>query len=44
MSVYIPKGYKSILNPRQTQIGEVQSSVWDEETLRVCADAGITLL
>ncbi|MGM9551487.1 MAG: aspartate--ammonia ligase [Clostridia bacterium] len=25
-------------------IGEVQSSIWDEETLKVCKEAGITLL
>ena len=25
-------------------IGEVQSSLWDEETLRACRDAGIMLL
>ena len=25
-------------------IGEVQSSIWDEETLRACADSGILLL
>ena len=25
-------------------IGEVQSSIWDEETLRICAEAGVTLL
>ena len=25
-------------------IGEVQSSLWDEETLRVCAEKGILLL
>ena len=25
-------------------IGEVQSSVWDEETRRICAEAGVTLL
>ncbi len=28
----------------KAHIGEVQSSVWDEETLRVCEEAGITLL
>ena len=25
-------------------IGEVQSSIWDADTLRICADAGVTLL
>ena len=25
-------------------IGEVQSSIWDEETVRVCAEKGILLL
>jgi aspartate--ammonia ligase len=25
-------------------IGEVQSSVWDEETLRLCREAGIPIL
>jgi aspartate--ammonia ligase len=25
-------------------IGEVQSSIWDEETLQLCEDAGIPLL
>ena len=25
-------------------IGEVQASVWDDETLRICADAGVPLL
>ena len=25
-------------------IGEVQSSIWDDETLRVCAENGILLL
>ena len=25
-------------------IGEVQSSLWDEETLRVCSEKGILLL
>jgi aspartate--ammonia ligase len=28
----------------KAHIGEVQVSVWDEETLRVCKDAGVTLL
>jgi aspartate--ammonia ligase len=30
-------GYKA-------HIGEVQVSVWDEETLKVCQDAGVILL
>ena len=30
-------GYKA-------HIGEVQASVWDAETLRVCHDAGVVLL
>jgi asparagine synthetase A len=25
-------------------IGEVQSSVWDSETIRVCAEKGVPLL
>jgi aspartate--ammonia ligase len=25
-------------------IGEVQASIWDDETLRLCKDAGIKLL
>ena len=25
-------------------IGEVQSSIWDQETIKTCADAGIMLL
>ena len=25
-------------------IGEVQSSIWDGDTLRICAEAGVTLL
>jgi aspartate--ammonia ligase len=25
-------------------IGEVQTSLWDDETLRICEDAGIPLL
>ena len=29
---------------RKAHIGEVQSSVWDEETLRVCREKGVTLL
>ncbi len=28
----------------KAHIGEVQASVWDEETLKVCAAAGVTLL
>ena len=28
----------------KAHIGEVQASVWDEETLRVCHDAGVVLL
>ena len=29
---------------QKAHIGEVQSSIWDEETLRICAEAGVTLL
>lgn len=29
---------------RKAHIGEVQSSIWDQETLETCAKAGITLL
>ena len=28
----------------KAHIGEVQSSIWDEETLAACERAGITLL
>lgn len=28
----------------KAHIGEVQSSIWDEETLRLCAEKGVTLL
>ncbi len=28
---------------RKAHIGEVQASVWDDETLRVCAEAGVAL-
>ena len=30
-------GYKA-------HIGEVQASVWDEQTIRACQDAGVILL
>ena len=29
---------------RKAHIGEVQSSIWDAETLRLCHEAGIPLL
>jgi len=29
---------------KKAHIGEVQSSIWDDETLRVCAEAGLKLL
>lgn len=29
---------------QKAHIGEVQATLWDEETRRICADAGITLL
>ena len=29
---------------RKAHIGEVQASVWDEETIRACQDAGVILL
>ena len=32
------------LAERKAHIGEVQSSLWDAETRRVCRDAGIVLL
>ena len=32
-----PVGYKA-------HIGEVQASVWDEQTLQACRDAGVILL
>ena len=25
-------------------IGEVQSSIWDEDTLKICEDAGVPIL
>ena len=28
----------------RAHIGEVQAGIWDEETLRVCQDAGVILL
>ena len=28
----------------KAHIGEVQASVWDEETIRICHDAGVVLL
>ena len=28
----------------QRSIGEVRSSIWDEETRRICAERGVTLL
>lgn len=28
----------------KAHVGEVQSSIWDEETLRICKDAGVELL
>ena len=28
----------------KAHIGEVQSSIWDEETHRICREAGVTLL
>ncbi len=34
----------SMLLLGKAHIGEVQASVWDEETARICRDAGIMLL
>ena len=31
-------------NGHKAHIGEVQSSLWDEDNLQVCRAAGITLL
>ena len=28
----------------KAHIGEVQSSLWDQDTLKVCKDAGVQLL
>ena len=28
----------------KAHIGEVQASIWDDETIQVCGDAGIILL
>ncbi len=28
----------------KAHIGEVQASIWDEETIRACHDAGVVLL
>ena len=28
----------------KAHIGEVQSSIWDEDTIRMCEDAGVELL
>ena len=32
------------LRGRKAHIGEVQASVWDDETLEACAAAGVILL
>ena len=29
---------------RKAHIGEVQASVWDEQTIQACQDAGVILL
>ena len=34
----------SMLLLGKCHIGEVQSSLWDAETLRICEDAGVVLL
>ena len=34
----------SMLLLEKAHIGEVQSSVWDDETKRICNDAGVILL
>ena len=34
----------SMLLLGKAHIGEVQVSLWDDETMKVCADAGVTLL
>ncbi|MDO5000971.1 MAG: aspartate--ammonia ligase, partial [Eubacteriales bacterium] len=34
----------SMLLLGKAHIGEVQASIWDEETVRACADAGVILL
>ena len=34
----------SMLLLGKAHIGEVQASVWDDETVRVCRDAGVMLL
>ena len=34
----------SMLLLGKAHIGEVQASIWDENTIRLCEEAGITLL
>ena len=34
----------SMLLLGKAHIGEVQASIWDEETMKICEDAGIVLL
>ena len=34
----------SMLLLGKAHIGEVQASIWDEETMRICRDAGVMLL
>ena len=34
----------SMLLLGKAHIGEVQASIWDEETIRICEERGITLL
>ena len=34
----------SMLLLGKAHIGEVQASIWDEETMRICKDAGVMLL
>ena len=40
----IPVLYEAPLMLEKAHIGEVQSSIWDEETRRICAERGVTLL
>jgi len=34
----------SMLLLGKAHVGEVQVSLWDEETIRICAEAGVPLL
>ena len=40
----VTSGEGGVLLLGKAHIGEVQSSIWDEETVRICRDAGVMLL